>query len=456
MTLWEQYAPELITDLYELTMAESYFRERMFGQATFSLFIRDCPPHRAYFVSAGIEHLIEIIEQMRFSKESILFLESTGRFSPGFLEYLGQFRFTGTIRAIPEGKLFFPQEPVIELTAPIIDGQLLETIILNVIQLETMIASKAARCVQAARGRGLIDFSLRRTHGVDAGMKAARGSYLAGFLGTSNVLAGKLYDIPIFGTMAHSYITSFRSEMDAFLAFVDAFPENAVLLIDTYDTLSGARKAIEVAHHMAARGRRLLGVRLDSGDMVQLSKEVRRMFSEAGFPGVSILASGNLDEFRIHDMIEKGAEIDLFAVGTRMGVSADAPYFDIAYKLVEYDGRPILKLSSGKQTWVCKKQVYRFYTKDGQIKEDVISLLSERRPEAEPLLEVVMVEGKRQRPAEPLGKIRERFADEIKNLPSQYKGTRASMEFPVLISESLQELNQRVVSEREVEEIAVG
>ncbi|MHC1744416.1 MAG: nicotinate phosphoribosyltransferase [Syntrophobacteraceae bacterium] len=412
MNPWEHLVPELLTDLYELTMAASYFRESMEQEATFSLFVRGYPEHRSYFVAAGLEHLLEILPHYRFREDSLDFLKETGRFSNAFLDYLRDFRFTGTVRAIPEGRIFFVNEPILEITAPIIEGQLLETLIINVIQLETLIASKAARCVEAAGGRGIIDFGLRRTHGIDAGLKAARASYLSGFLGTSNVLAGKLYSIPIFGTMAHSYVTAFPTERDAFRAYAEAFPDNTVLLIDTYDTVSGARKAVEVARELDDRGKSLAGVRLDSGDLVGLSREVRRILDEAGFAGVRILASGNLDEFRIADLLEAGAAIDLFAVGTRMGVSADAPYFDIAYKLVEYGGRPVLKLSTGKKTWVGEKQVYRFRGEDGAMDHDELCLMSEPASGGEPLLEPVIEEGRVVRQAESLDAIRSRFEAE--------------------------------------------
>jgi len=453
MHLWEEFAPELVTDLYELTMAASYLREGMNGEATFSLFIRGYPSHRAYFVSAGIEHLVDLVTGMRFSESSIEYIASTGKFPSSFIDYLRGFRFTGTMRAIPEGRIFFANEPVVEVTAPIIEGQLLETLVLNVVQLETLIASKAARCVHAARGRSLIDFSFRRTQGVDAGVKAARTSYLVGFDGTSNVLAGKLYGIPVFGTMAHSYVTSFEHELDSFLAFYRTFPENTVLLIDTYDTVSGARKAVEVARIMAADGKVLKGVRLDSGDMAALSREVRRLFRESGLEGVSILASGNLDEFKIQELIEAGAEIDVFAVGTRMGVSSDAPYLDIAYKLVEYDGRPILKLSSGKKTWVGRKQVYRLHDAQGMMKEDILSLLSERQVEGEPLLTVVVDEGKRRNPPESLSAIRERFSRDWNALPPPCREIRPTEGYPVKISRALEELDTRTVEDkrREIE-----
>ncbi|GLI35599.1 nicotinate phosphoribosyltransferase [Desulforhabdus amnigena] len=453
MNVWDQYAPELVTDLYEFTMAESYLKENMSGEATFSLFIRAYPHHRAYFVSAGLEHLLELIRDFRFSEASVDYLASTGKFSRDFTDYLKKVRFTGTVRAIPEGRIFFTQEPILEVTAPIIEGQLLETLVINVIQLETLLASKAARCVHAARGRALVDFSLRRTHGVDAGLKAARASYLAGFVGSSNVLAGKIYGVPVFGTMAHSYVTSFKNEMDSFLAFARTYPDDTVLLIDTYDTLRGAEKALEVARRMSAEGKPLVGVRLDSGDLVDLSRKVRKIFLDGGFPDVKIIVSGSLDEYSLEKLLEEGAEIDLFAVGTRMGVSSDAPYFDIAYKLVEYEGRPILKLSSGKKTWVGKKQVYRFYDEDGKMKEDLLCLLEEAVPGGEPLLETVIKDGELQRSPESLERIRERFAGEWEKLPHIYRSTYPVETYPVKISADLSELERQTSEARRREEI---
>ena len=453
MTIWKQYEPELLTDLYELTMAASYLEEGMSGEATFSLFIRDYPAHRAYFIAAGLEHLKEILPQMRFSDAAIEYIASTGKFSPAFLDHLREFRFTGTVRAIPEGRIFFTQEPILEVTAPIIEAQLLETLALNVVQMETLIASKAARCVHAAGGKGLIDFSFRRTHGVDAGVKVARASYLAGFLGTSNMLAGKIYGIPVFGTMAHSYVTSFSSEMDSFLAFARAFPDNIILLIDTYDTLCGARKAVEVARLLAAEGNKVRGVRLDSGNLVQLSREVRSLLKDAGFAGVRILASGSLDEFKLQELLAAGAEIDVFAVGTRMGVSADAPYFDIIYKLVEYDGKPVLKLSSGKKTWVGRKQVFRYYDDQGKMREDLLGLMGEDHPEAESLLEVVINDGRLVCPLEPLELIRDRFAKELETLPLAYRDIHSPGTYPVKISAALDDLEERTAREKTKQEI---
>ncbi len=453
MKPWEKYTPELVADLYELTMAAGYLEEGMSGEAAFSLFIRDYPKYRSYFVSAGLEHLLEIIPEFRFDKDSLEYIASLGRFRPEFIDYLRDFRFTGTIRAIPEGRIFFAQEPLIEVTGPIIEAQIIETLVLNVMQLETMFASKAARIVHAARGKGLIDFGMRRAHGVDASVKAARSSFIAGFVGTSNLLAGRLYGIPVFGTMAHSYVTSFECELDAFLAFARAFPEGTVLLIDTYDTIAGALKAVDAAKIMAADGKSLLGVRLDSGDMAGLSRQVREILDQAGFPDIKIMASGNLDEFAIEELAGKGAAIDMYAAGTRLCVSADAPYLDIAYKLVEYDGRPILKLSSGKKTWVGKKQVYRFYGEDGKMNHDRLCLHDESDTAAEPLLETVMVDGKPTRKPEPLETIRSRIASEFMRMPEPLRDILTRANYRVEISKTLQELDDRISNEKRREEV---
>ncbi len=453
MKAWERYSPELVTDLYELTMGESYFNEKMSGEATFSLFIRDYPTARSYFVSAGLEALLDALPDFRFSEESLRYLVSLEKFSTGFIDYLRGFRFSGSIRAIPEGRIFFAQEPIVEVTAPIIEAQIVETIVVNMIQLETMFASKAARVYGAACGRGIIDFGMRRTHGVDASVKAARASYMVGFSGTSNLLAGKICGIPVFGTMAHSYVTSFPSELDAFNAFARTFPDASVFLIDTYDSISGALKAVEVAKAMLEKGKKLLGVRLDSGDLSDLSRKVRLILDEAGLPYVKIMASGNLDEYKVESLVKGGADIDSFAVGTRMGVSADAPYLDIAYKLVEYEGRPVLKLSTGKRTWIGKKQVYRSYGADGKMEFDCVSLFDSGRVEGEPLMELVMNGGERSHQPEPLSEIRSRFLDEWQKLPEELKAISSSPVYRVEVCDSLRELNSEVTRLKMREEV---
>lgn len=437
---------ELLTDLYELTMAASYFENRMAEPATFSLFVRKYPPHRAYFVAAGLEDILEYIADFQFSEGDVSFLKGTGVFSKDFLHYLKALRFTGKIRAIPEGEIFFADEPILEVTAPIIEAQLLETLVINTIQVQSMIATKAARCVHAAKGHGLVDFSLRRTHGADAGLKVARSSYVAGFVATSNVLAGKLYHIPIAGTMAHSYVSSFGNEIEAFRAFARSFPKKSILLIDTYDTIEGAKKAAMVGQEMAKRGQRLLGVRLDSGNMIRLSQEVRKILDKAGLEGAEIFASGSFDEYAIAKAIKEGAKIDAFGVGTKMGVSADAPYLDIVYKLVQYGERSIMKFSTGKVNLPGEKQVFRKVDSQGLFVEDVIGTADETVGDGRPLLEPVMEQGKLLRAHPSLEEIRNGFKKSFHALDEEYKVLKEPLVYPVRISIRLKELQKAAES----------
>jgi nicotinate phosphoribosyltransferase len=439
----------LVTDLYELTMAQAYWARGVTGLATFSLFVRDLPPERGFLVAAGLEDVLRFLEDFRFPPEALEYLESTGIFARPFLDYLAELRFTGDVWAVPEGTLVFAQEPILEITAPIIQAQIAETYVINQVHLQTMIATKAARCVAAARGRGVVDFALRRTHGVDAGLKVARCSYLVGFQATSNVLAGKVYGIPITGTMAHSFIMAFAEEEEAFRAFAETFPERAIFLIDTYDTLEGARRAARVGLELRERGRRLLGVRLDSGDLLALSREVRRILDEAGLPEVRILASGGLDEYRIEELVQAGAPIDAFGVGTRMGVSEDWPWLDMAYKLVAYEGRPARKLSPGKASLPGPKQVFRFYDEEGKMKEDILALREERIEGGAPLLEKVMEGGRLLRPHPALAELRERFREAFGRLPEPYKALREAPRYPVRLSPSLEALANTRTAPRE-------
>jgi nicotinate phosphoribosyltransferase len=437
----------LLTDLYQLTMAACYFEQDMHEEATFSLFIRKYPAQRSYFVAAGLAEALQYLETLRFTAADLAFLSSTGLFQPRFLDFLKGVRFTGEVQALPEGSIFFEDEPVVEVTAPIIEAQLVETFIINAVSFQTMIATKASRSIQAAAGRPLVDFSLRRTQGSDAGLKVARASYLAGFLGTSNVLAGKIYGIPIFGTMAHSYITSFPHEIDAFRVFAQNFPHATTLLIDTYDNIAGARHAVTVAKEMEARGLRLDYVRLDSGDMAAISKDVRRILDDHGLSYVRILASGSFDEHKITRVLADGARIDAFAVGTKMGVSADAPYFDIAYKLVRYAHQPVMKLSTGKVTLVDQKQVFRFFDDQGAMREDTIALRRESIPGGAPLLQPVMAGGRITRPLPTLPECREYFRGQFARLPEAHKVLQDPTPYPVSLSPGLQELQSRVVQE---------
>lgn len=428
----------LLVDLYELVMADAYLREGMNDEATFDLFVRSLPPHRAFLVSAGLEAALHYLEHFRVDADGIAYLRTLGLFSDDFLGYLSSFRFSGEVWAIPEGAVCFPPEPLLEVTAPRIEAQLVETFLLNALNYQVMVASKAARVVLAAQGRSVIDFSPRRDHGADAAMKAARASYIAGCTGTSNVLAGKEYGIPVVGTMAHSYVMSFPDELSAFRSFARDFPQNAVLLIDTYDTVQGAHHAVTVGREMRARSHRLRGVRLDSGDLVQLSREVRAIFDAAGLTDVQILLSGDLDEYRIASALAEGAVADSFGVGTALGTSEDAPTMGGVYKLVEDRGGPKIKLSTGKATLPGRKQVWR-RAQDGQI-GDIIGLRDEEEPrDHEPLLQQVMTAGRVVRP-EPLGEMRARCAQNLIRLPAAFKDLRDVPNPPVTLSPTLERL----------------
>jgi len=444
----------LLTDLYQLTMAACYFDQDMHEEATFSFFIRKYPAHRGYFVAAGLEEALRYLETLRFAEDDLAYLASTGLFSTKFLDYLKGVRFTGEVHALPEGSIFFKDEPVLEVSAPVIEAQLAETFIINAVSLQTLIASKAARSFAVAQGRPLIDFGLRRCQGTDAGLKAARASYLAGFQGTSNVLAGKIYGLPIFGTMAHSYITSFPREIEAFRVFARVFPQITTLLIDTYDNAAGARKAAQVAKEMEARGERLQYVRLDSGDIAAISKEVRKILDDNGLEYVKILASGGFDEYKMAKVLDAGGKVDSFAVGTKMGVSADAPYFDCAYKLVKYGGRPVMKLSSGKVTLVDQKQIHRHYDGKGRLLRDTIALREEAMPEAAPLLQQFMAGGRVTRKLPTLPESRDFFHSQFALLPEPYKALEEPAQYPVDLSPGLQDLQARV--EREIQQRELG
>ena len=434
----------LFTDLYELTMAQTYFEQRMFAPATFGLFVRSYPPNRGYFVCAGLEDALEYLENLHFDGDSLDYLSATGMFTEDFLEYMGGLRFTGSVRAMPEGRLYFTNEPVMEVTAPIIEAQLVETLIINRLNLQSLQATKAARCVWAAQGRTLSDFGARRAPGVDGAMSMARAGYVVGFQSTSNVLAAQRYGIPPAGTMAHSLITTFPTEIEAFRAYAQAFPDRTILLLDTYDTIQGAWHAAEVGREMDAAGHKLVAVRLDSGDYAELSRQVRRILDQAGLEYVRIVASGGLDEYEIDKLIQGGAPIDLFGVGTKVGSSADAPYSDMSYKLVCYDGQPVMKLSPEKVSPPGAKQVYRLQETDRRFAQDIVALQEEKLPGGEPLLETVMESGQRTRPAPSLTEIRERFSRDFQQLDDHYKRIYNPPRYPVTFSARLQRQTNRV------------
>ena len=435
-------AGPLFTDLYELTMAASYFAHRVFSTATFSLFIRENYLKRNFFVAAGLEDVLNELAVFRFSDQEISYLQTTGIFSKDFLSYLAGLRFSGKIFAMPEGTIFFSNEPVLEVTAPIIEAQIIETFLLNTIGFQSMIASKAARCVHVAGNRPLIDFSLRRTQGQDAGNKVARSTYIAGFAATSNVLAGQLYGIPISGTMAHSYIEAFSGDLAAFSAYSETFPDNAIFLIDTYNTIDGAEHAVTVAKQMKENGHSLIGVRLDSGDMVELSQQVRKIFDDAGLSDVKIFASSGFDEFKIAKFIAQGAKIDAFGVGTKVGVSADAPYLDVVYKMVHFKDRDVRKLSPGKITLAGEKQVFRKSDPTGRYQEDIIGIRDDRVDHGTPLLKTVMENGKILQPHPELQAIRENFKKNFALLDDRYKSILEYNAYPVKLSEHLKMLQE--------------
>jgi nicotinate phosphoribosyltransferase len=436
----------LCLDLYELTMAQSFLDEGIGASATFSLFVRRLPRQRSYLVAAGLDDVLDFLGSFAFAPTELAYLESTGLFTSRLLDHLATLRFRGSVRALPEGTVCFADEPILEVTAPIVEAQLVETAVINLIQLQTLVASKAARAATVAQGRRLVDFSYRRTQGLESGVQVARASYLSGFSATSNVLAGQRYGIPVAGTMAHSYVEAFPSEVAAFRAYTRAYPDRAVLLIDTYDTLEGARRAAIVGQELALRGHQLAGVRLDSGDLIGLSRAVRAILDEAGLSDTIVFASGGLDEAFVAEALEAGAPIDGFGLGTQLGVSADAPTLDIVYKLVSYDGRPTLKSSADKSTWPGAKQVWRAHD-GGRLVGDWLALADEPAPTAaQPLMVDVMEDGRRLAAPEPLDAIRSRCGEHVAALPPELRQLAHAAPYPVRPTEALRALQREVAA----------
>jgi nicotinate phosphoribosyltransferase len=435
----------LLTDLYQLTMLQGYFGAEMTETAVFELFVRKLPPERNFLMAAGLEQALEFVEGLRFSPDELEWIEASKLFRPGFAERLATLRFTGDIHAMPEGTIFFPHEPILRVTAPLPEAQLLETRVLNLIHYQTLIASKAARSVLCAQGKRLIDFGLRRAHGAEAGLLAARASYLAGFDGTATSYAGAAFGIPVFGTMAHSFVQAHEEEAGAFVHFAEVFPKNAVLLIDTYDTVSGARKVVDVQKQLARLGIRVRGVRLDSGDLAALAREVRGILDAGGLNDAIIFASGNLDEHRVHELVSQEAPIDSFGVGTSLVTSSDAPYLDAVYKLQEYAGKPRRKRSTGKATWPGRKQVYRQSSGgDAVFTSDTVTLESEPSP-GKPLLRLVMQGGRRVAADVTLDAARSHARAQLARLPEGLRGLeQAPQPYPVEIAPSVRALAQAV------------
>ncbi|HUF77764.1 MAG TPA: nicotinate phosphoribosyltransferase [Thermoanaerobaculia bacterium] len=434
----------LLTDLYELTMLQAYWREGMADEAVFSLYYRTLPDDRSYLLACGLDDALRFLETLSFDQDALEYLAAHGGFSREFLGWLGELRFAGDVWALPEGTPVFPEEPLLEVRAPIAQAQLAESFVMNQVHLQTVLASKAVRVVEAARGRAVIDFGLRRMHGTDAAMKGARAYWVAGLAATSNVLAGRVYGVPIAGTMAHSFVQAHEDELTAFRAFARLYPDT-VLLVDTYDTLLGIDRVIELARELGDAFR-VRAVRLDSGDLAALAVEARRRLDAAGLHRVEVFASGGLDEHRIAELVARGAPIDGFGVGTRMGVSEDAPALDMAYKLTAYAGEGRLKLSPGKKILPGRKQVFRIEG-EGRAVRDVIARADEEGLPGRPLLVQVMAGGERLAAGRTtIDQARERARDEIARLPERLRALApADPPYPVEVSAGLRKLQEEVI-----------
>jgi len=433
----------LLVDLYELTMAAGYFERRMDFRATFELFVRSLPAERSYLVAAGVDDALDYLETLRFSEEDVRYLRSLPAFrtvSGDFFDYLKQFRFTGEVAGVPEGTLIFGEEPILQVTAPVAEAQIVETCLLSLVNFETLVASKAARVVRAAAGRSVLEFGTRRAQGPEAGLRAARAAYLGGCDSTSNVEAGYLYGIPVAGTAAHSWTQVFPTERESFEALLEVFPETGVLLIDTYDELAGAETA-------ATLGKRFSGVRLDSGDLLGKSREVRAILDAHGLQDAKIIASGDLNEYRIEKLVGGGAPIDSFGVGTDLATSRDVPALSVVYKLVETerDGRVEYKAKFSEEKVYCpgRKQVFRF-TQDGKFDHDVLARSEENYPEGEPLLHPLMRDGRTLNARRPASAIRQAVLASLERLPENYHVLRGASEYPVKKSDALIQLLEEV------------
>jgi len=432
----------LLTDHYQLMMLQSYLEQGMEERAVFEFFVRKLPPGRNFMIAAGLEQVLDFLENLKFSSEELTWLAL--RFPPSFIAYLEQFRFSGDVHAMPEGTLFFPEEPILRITAALPQAQLVESRIMNLLHFETLIASKAARLVMMAPGKLLVDFGMRRAHGAEAGLLAARASYLAGFSGTATVLAGMLYGIPLFGTMAHSYIQAHEDEATAFEHFAWCHPDAAILLIDTYDTEAAAAKVVTLARKLLADGISIKGVRLDSGDLAEHARRVRQILDDGGLEKTTIFASGNLDEYRMYELSSSGAPIDGFGVGTALDVSSDAPSLDCAYKLQEYASKPRRKCSEGKATWPGRKQVYRNYGADGCLAGDVVALEENDPHDGKPLILPVMQAGRRINADTTLNQMRQWTLAGYARLPKAMTTLEVAPTYPVVISAPLQALAKQL------------
>ena len=436
-------AGALLTDLYELTMLQAYHASGMNDTAVFELFVRELPPTRNFLLVGGLAQAVEFLTQLRFTDAEIAWLESTGRFGKPFLESLAGLRFTGDLDAVPEGSICFAGEPILRLTAPLREAQLVESRLMNLLHFQTVVASKAARCVLAARGKPLIDFGLRRSHGAEAALLSARASYIAGFAGTATTLAGALFGIPTFGTMAHSFIQAHDDEAQAFAHFARSYTGNAALLLDTYDTEAAAHKVVELARRLRSESIAIASVRLDSGDLAAHARNVRRILDAGGLQQTTIFASGNLDEHRLAALAAENAPIDAFGVGTRMNVSADAPFLDCAYKLTEYAGRGRRKRSEGKATWPGRRQVFRRYDAERRMQDDIVTLEGDAQA-GTPLLLPVLRGGRVEAPLPSLAETRDHARAQLETLPPALRELHEAPAYPVTISSALREYAEQV------------
>ncbi len=432
------YGP-LLTDRYQLTMLQAYWQHEMQATAVFEFFVRKLPEQRNFLLATGLEPALEFLEEFAFSPDDIEWLAEAQNFRPDFLAWLKDLRFTGDVNAMPEGTVFFPNEPILQIIAPLPEAQLVETRLINLLNFPTAVASKAARARLIAPNKLLVEFGLRRAHGGEAGLMAARASYIAGFQGTSNVLAGRLFDIPLYGTMAHSFVQAHENEIESFEHFADANSGEIVLLIDTYDTEAAADKVTRLAAELNPRGIKIKGVRIDSGDLPSEAARVRAILDNAQLQDVTIFASGDLDEYALRDLIERKTPIDGFGVGTKLVTCSDAPYLHCAYKLQEYAGRPRRKHSEGKATWPGRKQVYRTLDDSDQMTNDILTFHDEAQAASGGLLVPAMRGGKRLAAAQPLANARQYAATQLEQLPERLRSLDRCEPYRVTISAALQE-----------------
>ena len=435
----------LLTDLYQLTMLQAYHRQGMAETAVFEFFVRELPDQRAFLLAAGLEQVLDYLETLHFDDDDLAWLRASGRFDADFVDSLAGFRFSGDVDAMPEGTLCFANEPLLRVTAPLPEAQLVESRVINLLHLQTLLASKAVRSVLTAGNRQLVDFGMRRAHGAEAALLAARAAYLAGFAGTATVSAGQRFGIPVFGTMAHSFVQAHGDESAAFRDFALSQPDNVVLLIDTYDSEAGARKVVALAPELARHGIRIKAVRIDSGDLRDMARRVRAILDAGGLTQTGIFCSGNLDEYKIARLIAAGAPIDGFGVGTHLTTSNDVPYLDCAYKLQEYAGIARRKTSPGKATWPGRKQVWRMEGATGEPLGDVVDLADAPGPSgARALLQTALRGGRRVRPAEPLAEVRERVLAQLASLPEPLRRLSGDPAYPVRIGAGLEALAAQV------------